>query len=275
MRSKTSSGRKPPHHSRGKSVAPRSSLPAGRAVIGIHAVTEALRVRPRSVSPLWLRTGWQDSQELQKIEMEARSRQIRIEEHPAGHLDRLCSGHQGVLAFVNQDPELDWERLKGESIRRVVLLDGVEDPHNLGAILRTSWLLGVEAVFVPEMRAVHLSPAVSKVAQGALEHVPLEISSSMTQAIGLLKENGFWVFGLSHEARSNLYDLKLPEKVAWVLGSEGAGLRKPVERQCDELISIPQMDPQASFNVSVAAALALGETFRQHQILENPRNQGK
>lgn len=106
-------------------------------------------------------------------------------------------------------------------------------------------------------------------AQGATEHVPL-VSTSLTDALEEAKQHGFWIFGLSHRASKSIYDLRLPEKVAWVLGSEASGIRKPVERTCDELVTIPQLQSDASFNVSVAAAIALAETFRQHQISENP-----
>ena len=192
---------------------------------------------------------------------------MKVEERAPGQLNQIAESHQGIVAFVTSEPEWDWNSLKAEETERLVFLDGVEDPHNLGAILRTSWLLGVKGVFAPDARAAGLSPAASKVAQGATEHVPL-VRNSLLDELGEAKQRGFWMFGLSHRASKSIYELKLPEKVAWVLGSEASGIRKPVERACDELVAIPQLQADASFNVSVAAALALGETFRQHQIFE-------
>jgi 23S rRNA (guanosine2251-2'-O)-methyltransferase len=236
----------------------------GRAVIGIHAVKEAIRVS--DVASLWFRLGWNDSHELKQIEQLAREKRIKIEERAVGELNKIAESHQGVAAFVTSEPEFEWDE---SGRQRLIFLDGVEDPHNLGAVMRTAWLLGAGGVFVPEMRAAGLSPAASKVAQGATEHVPL-IVGSLAESLDEAKERGFWIFGLSHRASKSIYDLRLPEKVAWVLGSEASGIRKPVERICDELAAIPQVQSDASFNVSVAAAIALGETFRQHQAGENP-----
>lgn len=238
----------------------------GRAVIGIHAVKEAIRVS--EVATVWLRQGWKDSHELKQIEELARKAKIKIEERALGELHKIADSHQGVVAFVTSAPEFDWNSLKSEECERLIFLDGVEDPHNLGAVMRTAWLLGAKAVFVPDIRATGLSPSASKVAQGATEHVPL-VEGSLTDAVEEAKARGFWTFGLSHRASKSIYDLQLPEKVVWVLGSEASGIRKPIERACDELVAIPQLQSDASFNVSVAAAIALGETFRQHQSAEN------
>jgi 23S rRNA (guanosine2251-2'-O)-methyltransferase len=238
-----------------------------RAVIGIHAVKEAIKVS--KVSTLWLRQGWDDSAELRSLEEFAKSRRIKIEEKSPTNLNNIAESHQGVVAFVTSRPTFDWDSLSNQKNSRLIFLDQVEDPHNLGAVLRTSWLMGCDAVFIPEARAVGLSPAASKVAQGAFEHIPI-VEGSLTQEIQEAKKRGFWVFGLSHKASKSIYSLQLPEKVAWVLGSESSGIRKPVERSCDELVQIPQNQSDASFNVSVAAALAIGETYRQHQIPETP-----
>jgi len=239
----------------------------GRAVIGIHAVKEAIRVS--DVATVWLRQGWKDSHELKQLEQLAHSKKLKIEERALGELNKIADSHQGIVAFVTSEPEFDWNSLKKEECERLIFLDGVEDPHNLGAVMRTAWLLGAKGVFVPEVRAAGLSPSASKVAQGAIEHVPL-VEGSLADALDEAKQRGFWTFGLSHRASKSIYELQLPEKVVWVLGSEGSGIRKPIERACDELVAIPQLQSDASFNVSVAAAIALAESFRQHQIAENP-----
>lgn len=237
--------------------------PPGRCVVGIHAVRELLSVRPKAVDHLWLRERYQDHADLKQLHDMAEARGIRVTLKNATVLDRIISAHQGVLAFSRQEPELDWERLRTAERACLIALDEVEDPHNVGAILRTAWLFGADAVLVPEFRAAHLSPAVSKVAQGAVEHVPLVREQALAEQLKELKGLGFWVLGLSHEAKQDLFSLDVPAKVVWVLGSESSGLRKSIEGVCDDLIRIPQKNPEASYNVSVAAAVALAETFRR------------
>lgn len=240
-----------------------SSIPKGRCVVGIHAVNELLKVRPRGVSTLWIRDRFEDHQDLKKIHETATHNKIRIQLQSPGALDKITSAHQGVMAFTEQQPEIDWNALKTQEKAVLIALDEVEDPHNLGAVMRTAWLFGAQGILLPDNRTASLSPAVSKVAQGAAEHIPVEQDSSLPQQLERLKEMGFWILGLSHKGKQPLFKLEVPQKVVWVLGSESSGLRKSVEGVCDDLISIPQSDPEASFNVSVAAAVALAETFRQ------------
>lgn len=244
---------------------PQSSQPAGRCVVGIHAVRELLKVRPRTVSQLWIRGEYPDHPDLAQLHDEAKSKGVRVATQSTGTLDRIVSAHQGIVAFSEEQPEIDWRALEKSDRAVLVALDEVEDPHNLGAILRTAWLLGADGVLTPEHRSAYLSPAVSKVAQGAVEHVPVEADNALGERLKRLKEHGFWVLGLSHEAKQDLFSLDIPQKVVWVLGSEAAGMRKSTEGACDDLISIPQAAPEASYNVSVAAAMALSETFRQRR----------
>lgn len=238
-------------------------VPSGRCVVGIHAVTELLAVRAKSVSRVWLREKYLDHPQLKTLFEEAKRLGVRVETQPVGALDKVVAVHQGVLAFTESEPELDFAALEAAETACVIALDEVEDPHNLGAVLRTAWLLGASAVLTPEHRSAHLSPAVSKVAQGAVEHVPVVRDGPLPSQLEHFKKIGFWILGLSHEARQGLYQLEIPKKVVWVLGSESSGLRKSVSGVCDDLIAIPQAAPNASYNVSVAAAIALGETFRQ------------
>jgi 23S rRNA (guanosine2251-2'-O)-methyltransferase len=238
-------------------------LPKGRIVVGIHAVTELLKVRPRAVSQVWLRDKYIDHPDLSRLFDFAKSQKVRVELKNPSVLDRIIASHQGILAFSEQQPEIDWPALEKAETATLVALDEVEDPHNLGAIMRTAWLLGARGILTPEHRSVDLAPAVSKVAQGAAEHVPVEPDNALPERLKRLKDHGFWILGLSHKATQNLFELEIPKKVVWVLGSESSGLRKSVEGACDDLISIPQAAADASYNVSVAAAMALGETFRQ------------
>ncbi len=234
----------------------------GRTSIGIHAVAEALKVNPKWAKELWIREGFENLPQGKPIIERAKALRLTVQTVSPKKLDELGSGSQGVALKLNQAPELDESVLESE--RCVCLaLDQVSDPHNLGAVLRSAWLMNASAVFIPENRSVSLTPTVSKVAQGGVEHVPVVEVSPLDQELHRLKEKGFWIFGMSHNAKSSLFELNLPEKVVWVLGAEGSGLRKPVEKACDELVSIPQRAADASFNVSVAAGLAMAESYRQ------------
>ncbi len=240
-------------------------IPRGRCVVGIHAVNELLKVRPKAVDHLWLREKYNDHSELSSLFELGKAQGVRVQLHNPAVLDRVIASHQGVMAFTQEEPELDFPALEAAETATLVALDEVEDPHNLGAILRTAWLLGVQGILTPEHRSAHLSPAVSKVAQGAAEHIPVVRETALPERLKRLKEHGFWILGMSHKAKQTIYQLEVPKKVVWVLGSESSGLRKSVEGACDDFISIPQAVPEASYNVSVAAAMALGETFRQRQ----------
>lgn len=259
--------RRPSKHSRGEvpthGRAPVSNRPKGRAVVGIHAVNELLKVRPRAVADLWLKDGFRNSPELMSIAERCEDARVRPKSMPPGALDKIATTNQGVIAFASEGPDLNFSELKALERATLVALDEVEDPHNLGAVLRTAWLFGAQGLILPEARAASVNATVSKVAQGAVEHVPVLQDSGFLETLKHLKEEGFWLYGLAANGSSSLYKTEIPEKVIWVLGSESSGLRKSVERECDALISIPQVDPNASFNVSVAGAIALAETFRQ------------
>jgi 23S rRNA (guanosine2251-2'-O)-methyltransferase len=234
-----------------------------RVVIGDHAIQEVLKTHRSLIQNVWLQKGFESSEELRELEKECRSHRIPMEIRSKEQLTKDFPSHQGAVLIVEGRPHLDWTALaeKRESI--VLFLDGIEDPHNLGAILRTAWLMGVDALFIPQDRSVHLTATVHKVACGGVEHVPVEIVPSFQAAIEKLKEYGYWVFGLSHKASKVLYNFKFPEKVVWMVGAEDKGLRSTSERLCDEMAKLPQVSAEASYNASVAAALALSETSRQ------------
>ena len=235
--------------------------------MGDHAINEALRLHVQWVECLWLKEGYESSKDLKKLHTDYKAKIPKIEIRPEAFLDRLAHSHQGAALFLNRAPELDWATLAEKKTSKVMVLDGIEDPHNLGAILRTGWLMKVDAILIPQDRAVHLTPTVHKVACGGAEHVPVEICHNFANTLEDLKKMGYWIFGLGHEGKGTLFDLKVPEKVAWCVGAEDKGLRITTERLCDEIVRIPQTDAAASYNASVAAAMALIETHRQQEIL--------
>lgn len=234
-----------------------------RIVIGNHAILEAAHAHPRACAELWLRQGWESSQDLKKIHQELRATGALVQVKPESVIDRFGGSHQGAALFMTTAPTLAWDEIERAAESTLVLLDGIEDPHNLGAVLRTAWLMGVKGILIPEDRAVGLTATVHKVACGGAEHVPVETCTNFTQPLEKLREQGYWIFGLSHEGKKTIFDLKIPEKVVWCIGAEEKGLRSTTERLCDELVRIPQVSVAASYNASVATAIALTETFRQ------------
>lgn len=242
-----------------------------RVIIGTHAITEVLKVRPKKIKGMWLRQGWEDSAELRELNDLALSARVKIEVKASQVLEKFGSSVQGAAVFADGAPEFDMQGLQDLDTSIVLILDGIEDPHNLGAIVRTSWLTGVDGVLIPEDRAVGLSPIVHKVACGGVEHVPVEETTNFAKYAEALKEKGYWIFGLSPRGEKSIFDLKLPEKVVWAIGSEDKGMRVTTERLCDELVFIPQASASASYNASVATAMALTETLRQHASRENTK----
>ncbi len=254
----------------GRSEAPvKSSGPSWprdwRAVIGSHAIQEVFQKRPKSIRQVWLKQGWESVPDLKELAQEFRSRGLKIDTVPAAFLDKVSPSHQGAAVFSDETPELDWEAVQAAEAGTFLVLDGIEDPQNLGAILRTAWLMGVKGVMTPEDRSVGLTATVHKVACGGVEHVPVERTSNFANPLEDLKKSGYWVFGLSHEGSKSVFDLDIPEKVVWCVGSEEKGLRVTTERLCDELVRIPQISAAASYNASVATAIALTETARQRR----------
>lgn len=235
-----------------------------RVIVGNHAIKEALIVRPKQVKGFWLKNGWENSVDLRELEELARKNKVQVDTRQESVIDKFGSSHQGAALFVDGAPELDMNALENFDQSVVLMLDGIEDPHNLGAILRTSWLTGAHGVLIPEDRAVGLTPTVHKVACGGAEHVPVEETTNFANYAEELKKKGYWIFGLSPRGKRSIFELDLPAKVVWAIGAEDKGLRVTTERLCDELVFIPQSSASASYNASVATAMALTETLRQH-----------
>lgn len=234
-----------------------------RKVVGIHSCSEVLSVRPESVKEIWLQQGWERSQQLHTFENFARKRNVKLKEVSPKTLSDLSWGHQGIATLTDSTPKFSWQDLEKPGRQTVVLLDGIEDPQNLGAMLRTCWLMEVSAIFTPQDRAVGLTPSVCKVASGGAEHIPLEASNNFTTIISKLKELNFWTYALAEHQSENIYTLDLPEKVAWIIGSEDKGVRKSTLKAADAAVAIPQTQTGSSYNATVALAIALSETHRQ------------
>ena len=201
---------------------------------------------------------------LQEIIDLARERSIPLRFEPRDALDRASNNaaHQGVLAFgaVHRYAQME-QVVNGAQL--LVVLDGVEDPHNLGAILRTALAAGASAVLIPERRAAGLTETVAKAAAGALEHLPVVRIGNVTQTLETLKAKGFWIYGLDERARDLYSEINFAKPTVFVLGGEGEGLHQLVKKHCDALVRIPMAGAISSLNVSVAAGIVLFEWNRR------------
>jgi 23S rRNA (guanosine2251-2'-O)-methyltransferase len=245
-----------------------------RLLAGFHAVTARLRHQPDSVREIYVDTRRHDAR-LRDLTAMAEARGVRVVAVDEARLEGLAGGarHQGVVAKVlaAAHPEDLHELLEGLSQPAfLLLLDGVTDPHNLGACLRVADAMGVHAVIVPKDRSAGLSPVVAKVASGAAESVPLIPVTNLVRTVEELKAAGIWVWGAAEEGERSLLEAQLEGPIAWALGAEGAGLRRLTREHCDALARIPMFGQVESLNVSVAAALCLYETRRQREAGARP-----
>lgn len=235
-------------------------------IYGFHAVTSRLRREPESVIELYAEEGRHDPR-MRELLSTAAARGLQVARVSKGRLDGMAGGgqHQGVVARVAALRASSLEAaLEGLSEPPLLLvLDGIQDPHNLGACLRVADAFGVHAVIAPKDRAAGITPAVAKVASGAVETVPFIAVTNLARALRELQERGVWVVGAAAEAESGLYSAKLAGPLAWVLGSEAEGLRRLTRETCDELVRIPMRGAVESLNVSVAAGVCLSESRRQ------------
>lgn len=240
---------------------------------GVHAVEELLRQQPETVQCLWLAKGRGDRR-MQSVLQLAEAAGVSLKRVDKAQLDGLVSGrHQGVVAQLDKASsavsDLRWgerellERIERDPQALVLVLDGVTDPHNLGACLRSADAAGATAVVVPKDNAADLTPVVRKVACGATETVPLVRVTNLARALDALKQAGLWIYGTAGEAESSLYATQVSGPVALVMGAEGAGMRRLTRERCDFLVKLPMAGSVSSLNVSVATGVCLFEIRRQ------------
>jgi 23S rRNA (guanosine2251-2'-O)-methyltransferase len=236
-------------------------------LLGIHAVEEALAAN-RALERIIIARG-RHGERMEGIVRQARARGVPVRFEDRAQLDRLAATreHQGVIALAAARHALALEDLLATNSQHglLVLLDGVEDPHNLGAIVRTALAAGAKGVVIPERRAAGLTEAVSRASAGALEHLPVARAKNLPRAMEQLKEAGYWLVGLDERAPKIYTETDFTGSVGIVLGSEGKGLHELTRKRCDLLVSIPTAGPVRSLNVSVAAGVVLFEAVRQRQ----------
>ncbi|MBM0108772.1 23S rRNA (guanosine(2251)-2'-O)-methyltransferase RlmB [Steroidobacter sp. S1-65] len=238
-------------------------------IFGLHAVRTLLRQRPERAALLILQKGREDARINELVQL-AQSKSIKTEWRDTRELDRLAGDerHQGACLQIRSvgalgEGALDDLLDAATTPPLLLVLDGVQDPHNLGACLRTADAAGVTAVIVPKDRAAGLSATVRKVASGAAETVPLIQVTNLARTLRWLKEREVWIVGTDDQAEHSLYSSKLTGPLAIVLGAEGSGMRRLTRENCDALVSIPMSGVVESLNVSVAAGVLLYEAVRQ------------
>ena len=238
-----------------------------RVVFGFHAVLARLRADPKSVLEIFLDETRHDGR-IKDLAAVAEGAGVKVMKVPTKRLDGFYGGarHQGVVARVevkSLSHSLDeiLEQVKGPPL--LLLLDGVTDPHNLGACLRVANAAGVNAVVAPKDRAAGISAAVSKVASGAAEVTPYIMVTNLARTIDEIKERNIWVIGADEKAEQSLFKADLPDAAAWVLGAEGEGMRRLTREKCDLLVRIPMAGEVGSLNVSVAAGICLFDSVRR------------
>ncbi|NHI00968.1 23S rRNA (guanosine(2251)-2'-O)-methyltransferase RlmB [Oceanimonas sp. MB9] len=237
-------------------------------IFGIHALNAALENHPENILEVWLLKGRDDAR-LQQLQNQLQQVGVRAQLANRQTLDGKAGGaqHQGVVARVKAQPALNEADLDALLARTdtplLLVLDGVTDPHNLGACLRTADAAGVHGVIVPRDKSAGLTPVARKVACGAAEVVPLFQVTNLSRTLRALQDKGVWVVGTAGEADHGIYQAKLTGPLALVMGAEGKGMRRLTREHCDELVSIPMAGSVSSLNVSVATGVCLFEMVRQ------------
>ena len=240
-----------------------------KVLFGFHAVGVRLKTAPQSILEVYVDPTRRDARMRQFVER-AKEAGLRLIEADGLRLARLAGshGHQGVAARVTAvevarslDDLLD--QIDGVQAPLILVLDGVTDPHNLGACLRVADGAGAHAVIAPKDHAVGINATVAKVASGAAETVPYFMVTNLARTLNELKERNIWIIGTSDDAPQTLYQTDLRGPTALVLGAEGSGLRQLTRKTCDELVSIPMQGAVESLNVSVASGVCLYEARRQ------------
>lgn len=246
-------------------------------LMGVNPIIEKLKTSPEEVSLLFLARG-NLRPILKLIESDARRLKIAINYLEAKELDRLAHGgiHQGVLARVQAYSYASFSQLEetvtsAPSADVILILDGIMDPRNFGAILRTAEAVGVRHVIIPKDRSVGITPVVYKASAGAISYLRVYRVVNLRRALSSLKTKGFWIVGLAAEAKQDYDAQRYPRKLGIVLGGEGRGIRPLISKGCDYLVRIPMKGKVSSLNVSVAGAVLLYEVLRQQSGIHKDR----
>jgi 23S rRNA (guanosine2251-2'-O)-methyltransferase len=240
-------------------------------IFGFHSVMSRLRRSPSSVLELYLDEARSDPRAKDVIKL-CKDLSMHIMLVPSARIDKICPGrkHQGVVAKVETAaaslslPDLLDDLRDKPSL--LLVLDGVTDPRNLGACMRAADGAGAQAVIAPKDHACALTEMAIQTSSGAADSLPYIMVTNLGRALDDIQEAGIWCYGTADEAEKNIYEVELPQSVAWVLGAEGSGMRRLTRERCDELVKIPMLGSVSSLNVSVATGVVMYETVRQRML---------
>lgn len=243
-------------------------------VYGVHAVLALLANPYRKTKQLYINQERSDKS-IEEIINIALTQQVPVERLSLQKMNQRFDGfvHQGVVASASAlasygESDLDQLLAMSQQPALILILDGVTDPHNLGACLRTADAAGVDFVVIPKDKNASITPVVSKVACGAAESVPLVRVTNLVRTMEFLKQQGIWIYGAAGEASTSLYDLECRSSIALVLGAEDKGMRHLTRERCDDLFSLPMLGAVTSLNVSVATGVSLYEVVRQRRTTQ-------
>lgn len=226
-----------------------------RVVVGRHSVLEALKVRADKVSKVYVDQNISTKKWWKELEGICKKKKVQIVNQKESFFSKLTQNSQGVACDVHESPE--WPDEDNEKVC-ILALDSIEDPHNLGAIIRTAWLMGVDGILLPKKESAPLNATVSKIASGGMEHVPIKKVVNLKNEIADLKKDGFWSYGLYlGDESQDISKVVKSDKSVVIAGSEEKGIRPGVLKEADFKVIIPQKDPTASLNVSVSVGIAL------------------
>ena len=235
-------------------------------IYGIHAVEAALRNQPENVLQVFVQQGRNDNR-IKTILSIAKNSGVSLQSIANDKLKEKCprARHQGVVAEIRRSHsgQVSLEEILEKESVLLLVLDEVQDPHNIGACLRTADAIGVDAVIVSKNRSPALTPVIRNVASGAAETVPYIMVSNLARALDKIKQSNVWVVGTSGDGDQSIYSTNASQRLALVMGSEGKGMRRLTREACDELVSIPMQGSVESLNISVATAVCLYEIRRQ------------
>ncbi len=235
-------------------------------IYGIHAVEAAIRKQPENILQVFVQQGRNDNR-IKKIFDIAKNSGVSVQSITNDKLKEKCpkARHQGVVAEVrrSRSSAISLEDVLEKESVLLLVLDEVQDPHNIGACLRTADAVGVDAVIVSKNRSPSLTPVIRNVASGAAETVPYIMVSNLARALEKIKDSNVWVVGTTGDSDQTIYDSAASQRLALVMGSEGKGMRRLTREACDELVSIPMQGSVESLNISVATAVCLYEIRRQ------------
>jgi len=233
-----------------------------RIVTGRHSVIEALKIRPHAIKEIFVDDRFESKKWSNEIMSVVKKNKIQIIKRKDSFFEKLCQISQGVACEVFENPE--WPDENQEKLF-LLALDGLEDPQNFGAIIRTAWLMGVDGILTPTKESVGLTPTVAKAASGGTEHVPIMSVKNLKNEIEELKKQGFWSYALAVDKNSeSLKTVRRSQKTILIAGAEEKGIRPSLMNSSDFKVYIPQTDPEASFNVSVSVAVGVWSLMEEN-----------